>query len=364
MSWYVVDVIDRAVERTRSFLFEPFDITKWLKLAIIVFFIGGSGGFNGGGNGGSYDTSAGEPDVSWIPDSLTDFLSNLSHHISSFSDTTMLMTLVLILLLIFLIAIILGYIGSTMEFVLVESLVSNEVRIREYFKKFMGKGLSLYVLRLVIVFAVILMIVIVTAPFIFLIAEGDSGASGALGIIGFIFAIIAAVILFIIVLGIIGSFINMAIPVSMYQDSGLLSAIGRVFSQFKADWKQMVIYWIGRGILGFAVAIMAGIIGLIILVILVLLLGAIDLALYFILNMILSGTILWSLLIAVVIVELLLLSFISAIIRMPFAVFMKYHMLSFLELWYQLKMPIFDELHSTSGNGPDQWIEEAEIIDE
>ncbi|TQD27902.1 hypothetical protein [Methanolobus vulcani] len=364
MSWYVIDVIDKAVERTRIFLFEPFDITKWFKLALIVFFIGGSGGFNNGGNAGSYDTSAGEPDISWIPDSFTDFISSLSHHISTFSETTMLIAVVLFLLLIFLVVIIFGYIGSTMEFVLVESLVSNDVRAREYFKKYMGKGLSLYILRMILLLVFILIIAIMSLPFIFLISESNSGPSGILEIIGLFFVSIGIIMVLAIVFGIIGSFINMAIPISMYQDSGLLSAIGSVFSQFKADWKQIIIYWIGRVILGITVAIMAGIIGLIILVILLLILGFIDLALYFILNMILSATVLWSLLISIVIVELLVLSFVSAIIRMPFSVFMKYHMLSFLELWYQIRIPMFDEHYPISVSGSNQSIEEAMVPEE
>jgi hypothetical protein len=251
-----------------------------------------------------------------------------------------------------------------MEFVLVESLVSNDVRVREYFKKYMGKGLALYILRLILVLLVILTVVVVSLPFIFLISAGDSGSSGAIRIVGLIFAIIVVVLVLVIILGIIGSFISMAVPVSMYQGSGFFSAIGSVFRQFKADWKQIVIYWIGRGILGIAVAIMAGILGLIILVILLLILGAIDLGLYFILNMILPGTILWSLLISVVIVELLILSFASAMIRMPFSVFMKYHMLSFLELWYPLKMPMFDEHYHVPGSISDQWIEDAMVPEE
>ncbi|WMW25023.1 hypothetical protein RE474_13220 [Methanolobus sediminis] len=363
MSWYVIDVIDKAIERTKACLFEPFDIMKWLKLAIIVFFIGGSGGFNSGGNG-RYNTSGGEPDLSWIPDSFTDSMSNLSHHLSSYSDTTLFLVIALLLMLLFLLAIILGYIGSTMEFVLVDSLVSNDVRVREYFKKYMGKGLALYILRLILLLMFILILVLVSLPFIFMISAGDSGSSGALGIVGMIFVIIIAVLVLAIILGIIGSFVNMAIPVSMYQGSGFFSAIGNVFRQFRADWKQIVIYWIGRGVLGIAVAIIAGILGLIILVILLLILGAIDLGLYFILNMLLPGTILWSLLISVVVVELLLLSFASAMIRMPFSVFMKYHMLGFLELWYPLKMPMFDEHYRVPGSGSDQWIEEAMIPDE
>ena len=48
MSWYVVDAVDRAFDRTKKCLLEPFDFWKWLKLAIIVALIGGGGsGFNG-----------------------------------------------------------------------------------------------------------------------------------------------------------------------------------------------------------------------------------------------------------------------------------------------------------------------------
>ncbi|WP_321431146.1 hypothetical protein [uncultured Methanolobus sp.] len=363
MSWYVIDVIDKAMERTRTFLFEPFNFTKWLKLALIVFFIGGSGGFNSG-NGSSYRSSGDESDVSWIPDSFNDFISNLSHHISSYSDTTMLITIALVLLLIFVIVIILGYIGSTMEFVLVESLVSNDVRVREYFKKFMGKGLALYILRIILFLLYILVIIAVMVPFISQL-DSDFDFLQNMGlIIAMVLSVLVVIVIMSILLSIITSFINMAIPVSMYQSSGLFSAIGSVFRQFRVDWKQIFIYWIGRGILGITVAIMAGIIGLIILVILLLILGFIDLGVYFILNMILSGTVLWPLLISIVIVELLILSFVSAIIRMPFAVFMKYHMLSFLELWYPLKIPMFDEQHSVSGNSSGQLPEESVVSEE
>jgi hypothetical protein len=361
MNWYVIDVIDRAMERTRACLFEPFNFTKWLKLALIVFFIGGSGGFNGGGNGSSYDSSGGEPDLSWLPDGLAHLLSGIYDHISAYSGLTLIIGF---LLFIFVFVIIMALISSIMEFVLVESLVSNSVRVREYFKKFIGKGLSLFALRFLLMFAVILIIALVSVPFIFLIAESDSGPAGLLGIIGLIFVIIAVVLVLIIVLGIVGSFINMAIPVSLYQNSGIFSALGSVFGQFKADWKQLVIYWIGRGILGFTVVIIAGILSFIILIILLLVFGVIDFALYLILDMILSEMLLWSLLIAIALVEILFLMFASAIVRTPFSIFMKYHMLSFLELWYPLKIPMFDEQHSVSGNSSGQLSEESVVSEE
>ena len=46
--WIAWDAIEGAMTKTRQMLFEPFDLTKWAKLAIILFFIGGIGG--GGGS--------------------------------------------------------------------------------------------------------------------------------------------------------------------------------------------------------------------------------------------------------------------------------------------------------------------------
>ena len=53
MSWYGIDAIDKAVSRTRTALFEPFDFWKWVKLAIIIFLLGGIGS-NYGGSGTNY----------------------------------------------------------------------------------------------------------------------------------------------------------------------------------------------------------------------------------------------------------------------------------------------------------------------
>ncbi len=53
MSWYGIDAVDKAISRTRRALFEPFDFWKWVKLAIIIFFLGGSGS-NFGGSGNNY----------------------------------------------------------------------------------------------------------------------------------------------------------------------------------------------------------------------------------------------------------------------------------------------------------------------
>ena len=56
MSWYGIDAVDKAVSRTRRALFEPFDFWKWVKLAIIIFLLGGISS-NYGGSGTNYRMS-------------------------------------------------------------------------------------------------------------------------------------------------------------------------------------------------------------------------------------------------------------------------------------------------------------------
>ena len=41
--WIAWGAIEGAMTKTRQMLFEPFDLTKWVKLAIILFFIGSGG---------------------------------------------------------------------------------------------------------------------------------------------------------------------------------------------------------------------------------------------------------------------------------------------------------------------------------
>ncbi|MEA3282704.1 MAG: hypothetical protein U9Q68_09175 [Euryarchaeota archaeon] len=48
-NWIAWGAIEGAITKTIQMLFEPFDLTKWIKLAIILFFIGGIGGGDGGG---------------------------------------------------------------------------------------------------------------------------------------------------------------------------------------------------------------------------------------------------------------------------------------------------------------------------
>ncbi len=357
MSWYVIDALDRAIERTRTCLIEPFDIWKWVKLAIIVFFIGGVGSsFNGGGNSGSYGGS--ESDLSGIPQGFIDVVSNFYEHLMSYSGVTLIL---LAIVLIFLFALIMGLIGSVMEFVFVESLVQNDVRIREYFSRYLVKGVALYVLRIIVVLGVLLLVAILALP-LFLITGGMDGGGDSLGaasIVLLIMGFLAIVFVIAIIAGIIGSFINLAIPVSLYSKCNIFSALSRVFGQFRHDWQQMALYWIGRLVLAIAVGILVAILAIIAMIALGILLLIVDLILYFGLSAILADTTVWLLLIPILIVEFIVFIFVMAFVGMPARVFMKYHMLTFLQKWYPVEIPMFDNSQIMGASNMDEWVNET-----
>ena len=68
---YAFDDIDDAIDATRAFLW-PFDLGRWAKLALVLFFLGGTGGsfnpfgYNFGGTGGG-PQPPGEPGGPGVP---------------------------------------------------------------------------------------------------------------------------------------------------------------------------------------------------------------------------------------------------------------------------------------------------------
>lgn len=347
MSWYVIDAVDRAVERTRKCLIEPFDLWKWIKLSIIALFLGGGGGGNFNGSGNSYGGS--EPDMSQIPAGLNEVMDSIYNFISSYSLMSIIIGVILALVLF---ALVMRIVGSIMEFVFVGSLVSNDVQIRKYFKMYFGKGISLFVLRFLLGLVVLLVFILLGLASLSMagisisdLSDPSSIDDGKLLML-FASAMIFGIFILLVVsviMGIIESFINLAIPVSMYSECSIFSGLSRVLAQFRNEWKQVVIYWLGRAVLIIAVGIAVAILGLIIGVIIVILMGLADLALYYILSSLVADTTVWMVLIPVIVIEFFLLIFAMVFVGMPAKVFMKYHMLTFLQMWYPIDLPVFDK---------------------
>ncbi len=382
MSWYAIDAVDRALSRTRKALFEPFDFWKWVKLAIIILLMGGFGS-NYGGSGSNYQTnpedlgnlpSIDPAKIPGLPFNLnplqfkeihlnsgiqgnSGFIHNLiqsgsgffpdyfSNGISTsveklyFSDsflgqyglTIAAISLLILIILFFM------YVSSLMQFVFVESLVRNEVKFWAYSREFVAKGFNLLMVYFALALGFIVLTVIAFLPLLPSVLEESDPSAG--GILWFIGAIIVLILLGLVTT----SFLNLAIPISIYRNTGILSAFGLVFSNFKKSWKEMFLYWLTRIVLGIVTAIIAIVLFLVVLLVLGLIYLIVDIILYFIFSSLVSDPWSWILLTPFVLMELLIFFGTLLFINVPLSVFLKYHLLSFLETWFVgADIPFFD----------------------
>lgn len=346
MSWYAIDALDIAISRTKTALFEPFDFWKWVKLAIIIILLGGAGS-NYGGSGTNYRMSSEDlnnfPNIE--PGSMPDFPSSISwiglNHIQSITPLAIIASVVFFLLLL---ALIFSYISSVMEFVFVEALVRNKVYFWAYSRKFMRKGFNLLLIRLALALIFLVLFALALLPFIPVFLEEFPDLTLST-ILGGMFWLFGAVILLALIGAIINSFLSLAIPLSIYKETGILSAFRMVYRNFRKSWQEVLIYWFIRFLLRIGIAILVMIFfGLLILVSGIVFL-LIDGILYLLFSTFLSEPLIWILLIPFVIVELLLIFGILILLSVPIAVFLKYHLLSFLEAWFaDAGIPFFDEL--------------------
>ena len=347
MSWYGIDAIDKAISRTRTALFEPFDFWKWVKLAIIIFLLGGIGA-NYGGSGtnyrmGSEDFGNNFPNIE--PGKMPDFLSGVSwigfDHIQSIAPLAIIAAIIAFL---FLLALIFSYISSVMEFVFVEALVRNEVHFWAYSKKFLGKGFNLLLIRLALGIVFFVLFVLAFLPFIPVFLKESPDFSFP-AIIGGVFWFFGLIIMLALLGAVVSSFLSLAIPLAIYRESGILSAFRTVYRNFRKSWKEVLVYWLIRFLLGIGIAILAVVLFGLLMLALGIVFLIIDVVLYFLFSTFASESLIWILLIPFVIVELLLIFGTLLLLSVPLAVFLKYHLLSFLEAWFAgADIPFFDKL--------------------
>jgi hypothetical protein len=349
MSWYAIDAADRAVSRTREALFEPFDFWKWAKLAIIIFLLGGLSSY---GNSSGYNMASEDLKDNFTliehgqtPDLLFDMYDNAFSNIFPVGymyPEPQLATAVAIVILLLLLIFVFSYISSIMEFVFVESLVRNKVKFWAYSRRFLGKGFRLLLVRLAIRLVFLALFGISLLPLIPVIRETPSDFTWPT-LFGGIFWIVGVIVVLFLLAVAIDSLLSLAIPLSIYRNKGILSAFKLVLGNFRKSWREVVAYWFVRVVLGIGVSIIAVLlIGLVILVFGIAFL-IFDTILYFLFLSLVSDPFNWILLIPFIVAELVFIFGTLFFLSVPLAVFMKYHLLSFLEAWYaDAEIPFFD----------------------
>ncbi|ELZ91577.1 hypothetical protein C440_14724 [Haloferax mucosum ATCC BAA-1512] len=247
MSWKAIDALDDARDATASLLL-PFDAERWARLAFIAFFVGG---FGSGGGGGAGNTGTSVPSGTGdVPvDSLPEFVTPENVFIA----TVGLLAVIVLLVLGFF------FVGSVMQFVLVDGVVSKDIRIRKPFRERLGLGLRVFVFKAGLVLAVVL---VLTLPVLALLFGGTPVGGLVLVVIPLIFLAIPVLLLLSAVLQLTTDFV---VPTMIAEDRYVLSSVRRVLSVFRSELAEFGLYVVVRLFLGFAASIAVGIAALLLL---------------------------------------------------------------------------------------------------
>jgi len=241
MALFAVERIDDAVDMTRSFL-TPVDAGRWARLTVVVAFLlggtGGGGGASAASGASNVPTTAGSIPQDGLPEIPADF--------PELSATAVAVILGAIALLI-VIGLIVAAVGAVMEFVLVESLSSDEIHVRQYFRRHARKGLWLFAFRLLLGLAA-LAILGGTALVLF----GDVAAALLAGrfvvpssgrlLVGALVLVPLGIVVGVVVTLVNGFTTEFVVPIMLREDRGVLAGWRRFLPTLLAHWKQYGAY--------------------------------------------------------------------------------------------------------------------------
>ena len=307
--WIAFNLVGGCVEDTKRLLFKPFKLGFWLKLALVVFLIGG--GMNSVSNNRFYEFDE-----------------------ADFGGGNLLLIIGLFIV-VFAIILFFSYIGSVALFVFYDSVLTGKVEFFDGFHEHLGKGLRLFLFNILVgAIATILFILIFLPPIgLFLVASGTTVLLGLLvyALIGF-----PLFIVWIVFFSIVSTFTkDFVVPLMIKKKRGVLASWETLITIIKKNMGQFIIYVISRIMLG----IVTGIISLIILAVVMLFILLVAFILGFGFATILSpslpdfteSALVIILGILALLAFIILLGYFLTLITLPFPVFFRLYSLLFLE---------------------------------
>ena len=251
MSLHAVDDLGDALAAMRAFLF-PFDAGRWLRLALVAFFVGGIGGnvpttgFQFGGDG----VTPGDPGT--VPPEL--------------GGDVMALILAVVAALVAL-GLVLGFVGSVMQFVLVRSLREEEVHVRRYFREYWRAGARLFGFRIGLG---LLAVAVVALPVLALVfATGGLAAIGPEQAFGLVLLLVPLVFLVGTLFALVDGFTTFfVVPVMLLEGEGVLASWGRFYRTLRPEWKEYAVFTVLTFVLTLVVAAGVGfVVGIVALVV-------------------------------------------------------------------------------------------------
>ncbi|WP_227354592.1 DUF7544 domain-containing protein [Haladaptatus salinisoli] len=250
MPWYAVEALDDAIETTKALLL-PVEVRTWLKLAVVVFFLGGASASPPTGGGNFQFTGEPSGPTSDVP----------------ISEGTLVTVALVIAAVAILLWLLFTLVGSVMEFAFVEALRTREVHVRRYASDHLGQGLRLFGFR----FALFLLFVLPVAGLVIL-AFVPAVLSGTPSIgIGVLLLLVPVLLVFGLVVAVVdGLTRNFVVPVMVLRGGGVLAGWRAFWPTLRDQWKQYVAYVLLRVVLtiagGIVTSIVGGIVGLVLLI--------------------------------------------------------------------------------------------------
>jgi hypothetical protein len=313
MPWSAIDALDDARRATTDLLL-PFDAGRWLRLAVIAFFLGSaSSGFQGGtnfGGGGGTPGSPGGP--GGIPGGIPEF--------GAFVTVFLLVAGVILLLVLAGV-----FVGSVLEFVLVEGLRDREIRLREPFGRYLGAGFGLFLFR-VVLFLVVAAVILVPAGLLI-----TGGLAGDPSVVLLVFPLILVALVAGLTVALIDLLTrDLVVPAMFAEERGVLSGWRRIWGVLRREWRQLGVYVLARIVLSVAAGIAVGLVVTLALLIVAIPFVLVGGVLFAALTAVGSGTIGlggWLLLGVVGVLFLLAALAVSAIVQVPVVTYFRYYSL-------------------------------------
>ena len=260
MGYAATAYVDDAIEATRGFLF-PVDRGRWLRLAIVAFFVAaGAGAGSLPSTGVQYTFGSADFDVEWPGGPPSEW------SLSAIPEAVWLLLGALVLAILAL-ALLFGVVGAVMEFVLVEAIRTETVRIRGPFRRYLRAGLSLFVFQAALFVGLLAIPLGAVALFVVLPTVAGGATAAALVGLGLLVAMFALLLLLVVAL-VNGLTVEMVVPVMVAEECGIVAGWKRFWPILRGNLAEFAVYvvlrWVITVAIGFVGSTVAGILAAIV----------------------------------------------------------------------------------------------------
>jgi len=234
MSYRAVENLEVAYEATKELLL-PFELRRWLVVAVVAFFVSGTTGFNVNTNLSALDV----PDAVPVPDPGVGLGAGLG-----------LVEVLALAGVVVLVALIAAYTAAVLEFVFVRMVSDRAIRIRGYFGETRSKGTSLFAFRLLLALFTISMVIFVV------------GAVLVAGVVGAVIAVVLSPVFLLafLALALVSRLtVDFVVPVMLADDIGIVAGWRRFIPELRTNLTEYAVYILVRVALGVVAGIVVAV---------------------------------------------------------------------------------------------------------